>query len=177
MTMLCYILIEAAKGIYCCHSIESPSMVDPQWHTCIWYWGSKWNLHTVCWGAVGYEWSGAQPLFTVGLLMFALSLVDFLSLLLSPSINIKTFNFCQKYHLKNTYKICKKFHAGLKFEWGLWDLCWLSCERLPYEVFTRGQFWPSGIVIACVCVCVRVCVSVCVSITCLSARLLGTRSS
>ena len=25
------------------HSVESPSMVDPQWD--IWYWGSKWNLH------------------------------------------------------------------------------------------------------------------------------------
>ena len=25
---------------------------------------------------------------------------------------------------------------------------------------TRGQFWPSGIVVACVCVCVSVCVSV-----------------
>ena len=35
------------------HSVESPSMVDPQWD--IWYWGSKWNLHTVCWSAVGCE--------------------------------------------------------------------------------------------------------------------------
>ena len=35
-------------------------------------------------------------------------------------------------------------------------------------IFTRGQFWPSGIVIAPVCVSVSVCV--CVSITCLSAR-------
>ena len=26
--------------------------------------------------------------------------------------------------------------------------------------FTRGQFWPLDIVIACVCVCVRVCVSI-----------------
>ena len=24
--------------------------------------------------------------------------------------------------------------------------------------FTRGQFWPSGIAVACVCLCVRVCV-------------------
>ena len=36
-------------------------------------------------------------------------------------------------------------------------------EYLIHEhsyIFTRGQFWPSGIVIACVCVCpcVRVCV-------------------
>ena len=29
--------------------------------------------------------------------------------------------------------------------------------RLSY-LFTRGQFWPSGIVVACVCVCVRVSV-------------------
>ena len=63
--------------------------------------------------------SGAQPLFTLGLLMFALSLVDFLSLLLSPSTDIKIFHFCQKYHLKDTYKIFKKFHVGLKFKWGL----------------------------------------------------------
>ena len=34
--------------------------------------------------------------------------------------------------------------------------------------FTRGQYWPSGIVVACVCLCV--CVSVRVSITSLSAR-------
>ena len=30
------------------------------------------------------------------------------------------------------------------------------------RVFTRGQFWPSGIVIACVCVSVCPCVRVCV---------------
>ena len=32
-----------------------------------------------------------------------------------------------------------------------------------WSVFTRCQFWPSGIVIACVCVCVCVCVSLCVN--------------
>ena len=53
--------------------------------------------------------SGAQPLFTLGLLMFALSLLDFLSLLLSPSTDIKIFLFSQKYHLKDTYKIFQKF--------------------------------------------------------------------
>ena len=51
--------------------------------------------------------------------MFALSLVDFLSLLLSPSTYFKIFYFCQKYHLKDTYKILKKILVGLKFEWGL----------------------------------------------------------
>ena len=39
------------------HSVESPSMVDPQWN--IWYWGSKWNLHTVCWWLkCGWLWVG-----------------------------------------------------------------------------------------------------------------------
>ena len=79
--------------------------------------------------------SGAQPLFTLGLLMFALSLVDFLSLLLSPSTYFNIFYFCQKYHLNYTYKIFKKFHVGLKLEWSLYDQYWLSCERLPFEVF------------------------------------------
>ena len=63
--------------------------------------------------------SGAQPLFTLGLLMFALSLDDFLSLLLSPSAYFKIFYFCQKYHVKDTYKIFKKIHVGLKFECSL----------------------------------------------------------
>ena len=34
--------------------------------------------------------------------------------------------------------------------------------KLSQNVFTRGQFWPSGIVIVCVCVSFRVAVCVCV---------------
>ena len=53
--------------------------------------------------------SGAQPLFTLGLLMFALSLVDFMSLLLSPCTDIKIFIFLSKVsfegHLQNLRKI------------------------------------------------------------------------
>ena len=36
-------------------------------------------------------------------------------------------------------------------------LCCRSFVRLS-AIFTRGQFWPLGIVVACVCLCVRVCV-------------------
>ena len=53
----------------------------------------------------------------------------------------------------------------------LWKLA-RSCKQLHLVVviviFTRGQFWPSGIVVACVCL--SVCVSVRASITSLSAR-------
>ena len=62
--------------------------------------------------------SGAQPLFTLGLLMFALYLVDFLSLLLSPSTYFNIFLFLSKVSFEG-YKIFKEFHVGLKFEWGL----------------------------------------------------------
>ena len=113
------------------HSVESPSMVDSQWN--IWYWGSKWNLYTVCWSAVGCEWGTTSVYFGITYVCF--SLVDFLSLLLSPSTYFNIFYFCQQYHLNYIYKIFKKFHVGLKFEWGLSDQYWLSCERLPFEAF------------------------------------------
>ena len=35
-------------------------------------------------------------------------------------------------------------------------------QSLSNYIFTRGQFWPSGIVVACVCVCICVSISVCV---------------
>ena len=45
-------------------------------------------------------------------------------------------------------------------------LPWLQMEladtSLLTAIFTRGQFWPSGIVVACVCL--SVCVSVCVCV-------------
>ena len=50
------------------HSVESPSMVDPQWN--IWYWGSKWNWHTVCWSAVGCEWGTTSVYFGITYVCF-----------------------------------------------------------------------------------------------------------
>ena len=50
------------------HSVESPSMVDPQWN--IWYWGSKWNLHTVCWSTVGCEWGTTSVYFGITYVCF-----------------------------------------------------------------------------------------------------------
>ena len=97
------------------HSVEYPSMVDPSR-----LYGIE-DPSELCTQSAEMRLavSGAQPLSTLGLLMFALSLVDFQSLLLSSSTDIKIFYLFQKYHLKDTYKIFKKFHVGLKFEWGL----------------------------------------------------------
>ena len=50
------------------HSVESPSMVDPQWN--IWYWRSKWNLHTICSAAVGCEWGTTSVYFWITYVCF-----------------------------------------------------------------------------------------------------------
>ena len=44
------------------------SMVDSQWN--ILYWGSKWNLHTACWGAVGCEWRATSVYFGITYVCF-----------------------------------------------------------------------------------------------------------
>ena len=44
----------------------------------------------------------------------------------------------------------------------LWLIFYVSLNKHLNKHFYRGQFWPSGIVIACVCVSVRVSVCLCV---------------
>ena len=50
------------------NSIESHSMVDLQWN--ILYWKSKWNLHAVCWCAVGCEWGTTSVYFGITYVCF-----------------------------------------------------------------------------------------------------------
>ena len=52
--------------------------------------------------------NGGQPLFTLGLPMFDLTRVHFLSLLWSPSTNTKILYFLSKCHWKDTHKFFKK---------------------------------------------------------------------
>ena len=59
----CDFVVHYCSGNHDSHSVASPSMVDPQWN--IWYWGSKWNLHTVCRGAVGCEWGTTSVYFGI----------------------------------------------------------------------------------------------------------------
>ena len=79
-----------------------------------------------------FEMSLNSGWLCVGHFVIALSLVDSLSLLLSPLYRHEDFYFCQKYHLKDTYKIFKKF---MLVEWCLQHKYWLSCECLPFEAF------------------------------------------
>ena len=83
-------------------------MVDPQWN--MFYWGFRCSFYIVSWGAVGCKWG--QPLFTLGLHMFALSLEYFLSLPCNPSSYIDFFG--QKYHFEVLKKIPQ--HISCRFD-------------------------------------------------------------
>ena len=52
------------------------------------------------------------------------------------------------------------FFCGAIF---LINICQMRNISSPTVIFTRGQFWPSGIVIACVCGSVCPCVCMCIN--------------
>ena len=109
------------------HSVESPSIVDPQWN--IWYWGSKWILHTVCWSAVGCEWGTTSVYFGITYVCFIPSRLPVFAV--EPQYLLQYFFTFVKSIIWITHTKIQKFHVGLKFEYQYW----LSCERLPFEVF------------------------------------------
>ena len=91
-------------------------MVDPQWD--IWYWGSKWNLHTVCWSAVGCEWGTTSVYFGINYVCFIPSRLPVFAV--KPQYLLQDFLFLSK----------------VSFEGHIQNLqCWLSCERFPFKVF------------------------------------------
>ena len=86
------------------HSVESPSMVDPQWD--IRYWGSKWNLHTVCWSAVGCEWGTTSVYFGITYVCFVPSRLPVFAV--EPQYLLQNFLFLSKVsfegHIQNLQK-------------------------------------------------------------------------
>ena len=97
------------------HSIESPSMVDPQWD--IWYWGSKWNLHTVCWSAVGCEWGTTSVYFGITYVCFVPSRLPVCAV--EPLYLLQDFLFLSKVsvdgHIQNLQKSSCWFKIWMRF--------------------------------------------------------------
>ena len=120
------------------HSVESPSMVDPQWN--IWYWGSKWNLHTVCWDAVGCEWGTTSVYFGVTYVCFIPSRLPVFAV--EPQYRHQDFFLSRvsfEGHIQNLNGVCRinidyvvnVFHlrfslvACVMASWGLlMQICW-----------------------------------------------------
>ena len=95
------------------HSVESPSMVHPQWN--IWYWGSKWNLRKVCWDAVGCEWGTTSVYFGITYVCLISSRLLFVAV----EHQYRHFLFMFKISFEGHKQNLQKCHVGLKFEWGL----------------------------------------------------------
>ena len=106
---------ESCNAIGWKHSVESPSMVDPQWN--IWYWGSKWILHTVGWSAVGCEWGTTSVYFGITYVCFIPSRLPVFAV--EPQYLLQYLLFLWKVSFEGNIQNLQKFHVGLKFEWGL----------------------------------------------------------
>ena len=110
----------------CKHSVESPSMVDPQWN--IWYWGSKWNLHTVCWSEVGCEWGTTSVYFGITYVCFIPSRLPVF--VVEPQYLLQYFLFLSKIsfelHIQNLQKISCWFKIWMGFVGPILIKLWTS---------------------------------------------------
>ena len=90
-------------------------MVDPQWD--IWYWGSKWNLHTDCWSAVGDEWGTTSVYFGITYVCFIPSRLPVFAV--EPQYLLQDFLFLSKVsfegHIQNLQKISCWFKVWMEF--------------------------------------------------------------
>ena len=129
------------------HSVESPSMVDTQWN--ILYWGSKWNLHTVCWCAVGCEWGTTSVHFGITYVWFIPSWLPVFAV--EPQYQHRDFLFLLKVsfegHIQNLQKDSCRFKIWMGFVGpiliklgtsSIWGFLYCPACR-TYEIATR--FW------------------------------------
>ena len=109
------------------HSVESPSMVDPQWD--IWYWGSQRNLHTVCWSAVGCEWGTTSVYFGITYVCLIPSRLPVFAV--EPQYLLQDFLFLSKVsfegHIQNLQKISCWFKTWMRFVGPILIKLWTSC--------------------------------------------------
>ena len=107
-------------------SVESPSMLDPQRN--IWYWGSKWNLHTVCWSAVGCEWGTISVYFGITYVCFIPSRLPVFAV--EPQYLLQYFLFLSKVsfelHIHNLQKISCWFKIWMGFVGPILNKLWTS---------------------------------------------------
>ena len=133
------------------HSVESPSMVDPQW--IIWYWGSKWILHTVCWSAVGCEWGTTSVYFGITHVCFIPRRLPVFAV--EPQYLLQYFLFLSKVsfelHIQNLQKISCWFKIWMGFVgpiliklWtsSIWGFSLVAPVKVSRELLMQTCWWP-----------------------------------
>ena len=119
-------------------------------------------------GHTGWKIDDLNPILSkITRLVAAIKSLGFTLFFLYWDRTLVNFNFCRKIPVIN-YWFITMLTGGIKARARNFRSFTVMPSR--WFFFTQGQFWPSGIVITCVCVCPCVCMSVCASITCLSAQ-------
>ena len=113
------------------HSVETPNMVDPQWN--ILYWGSKWNLHTVCRRAVGCEWGTTSVYFGITDACFIPSRLPVFAV--EPQYQHRDFLFLSKVWFEGHTKNLQKNSCWFKLWMVFVGQILAKVELLPLEVF------------------------------------------
>ena len=120
-------------------------MVDPQWD--IWYWGSKWNLHTVCWSAVGCEWDTTSVYFGITYVCFVPSILPVFAV--EPQYLLQDFLFLSKVSFEGHIQNLQNFSCWFKIWMRFVGPILIKCERLAFEIFLSCLFdGPLGIAYA-----------------------------
>ena len=118
-----------------CGICSSSSLYSPSGRTSyhqiswsIWYWGSKWNLHTVCWSAVGCEWGTTSVYFGITYVCFIPSRLPFFAV--EPQYLLQDFLFLSKVsfegHIQNLQKISCWFKIWMGFVGPILIKLWTS---------------------------------------------------
>ena len=107
-------------------------MVDPQWN--ILYWWSKWNLHTVCWGAVGCD-SGTTSVY-FGITYVCLIPCRFTVFAVELQYQHRDILFLLKVSFEGRIQNLQKNSCWFKIWMGfVGPILILSWELLPFDVF------------------------------------------
>ena len=116
-------------------------MVDPQWH--IWCWGSKWNLHTVCWSAVGCEWCTTSVYFGITYVCIIPSRLPVFAV--EPRYLLQDFSFLSKVsfgeHIQNLQKNSCWFKIWMGFVGPMLIKLWTSSI---WGFLLLPLWWPIG---------------------------------
>ena len=94
-------------------ALTPPSSVDPQWN--ILYWGSKWNLCTFCWDAIGYVWGTTSVYFGITCVSFIFSRLPVITV--EPQYQHRDFLVKVSFE-GHTHRIFKKNSCWFKFWMG-----------------------------------------------------------
>ena len=96
-------------------------------------WRSKWNVHTVCWSAVGCEWCTTSVYFGITYVCFIPSRLYVFPV--KPQYLLQDFSFLSKVSFEEHIQNLQKTSCWFKIWIGFVGPIWLSCKRLPFEVF------------------------------------------